>query len=53
MLELIFFLTSDNELYFNEINNLPGLSPTGIFIKMWLYKYTYVDLLHKILNIDT
>jgi D-alanine--D-alanine ligase len=45
-----FFLTSTNDVYFNEINNLPGLSPSSIFIKMWESKYTYVELLHNLLT---
>jgi len=31
-----FFLTSEGELYFNEINTIPGFTPTSMFPRLWL-----------------
>jgi len=45
-----FFVTTTNDVYFNEINNLPWLSPSSILIKLWESKYTYVELLQHILT---
>ncbi|MGH3274576.1 MAG: D-alanine--D-alanine ligase A, partial [Streptosporangiaceae bacterium] len=30
-----FFYTADGQILLNEINTLPGLSPTSYFQKMW------------------
>ncbi len=31
-----FFLAEDGELYFNEINTIPGFTPTSMFPRLWL-----------------
>ncbi len=30
-----FFLTSDNKIYINEINTIPGFTPSSMFPKLW------------------
>jgi D-alanine-D-alanine ligase len=30
-----FFVTSDDEIYLNEINTMPGFTPTSMFPRMW------------------
>ncbi|MGX6604114.1 D-alanine--D-alanine ligase family protein [Micromonosporaceae bacterium Da 78-11] len=30
-----FFVTADNEIYLNEINTMPGMTPTSMFPLMW------------------
>jgi D-alanine-D-alanine ligase len=30
-----FFITADNEIYLNEINTMPGFTPTSMFPLMW------------------
>jgi D-alanine-D-alanine ligase len=30
-----FFVTGDNEVYLNEINTMPGFTPTSMFPRMW------------------
>jgi D-alanine--D-alanine ligase len=45
-----FFLTDNNDIYFNEINTLPGLSSTSLFPIMFKNKFTYEKLLITIIN---
>lgn len=44
-----FFLDEENILYFNEINTLPGL--TLSFTKMWIKKYTFYEILKKLIEL--
>jgi len=30
-----FFLTPNNEIIINELNTMPGFTPTSVFPKMW------------------
>jgi D-alanine-D-alanine ligase len=46
-----FFLTEDGVLYFNELNTLPTFTKTSFFAKMWASRYTYLQLLEKILGV--
>ena len=36
-------------LYFNEINTLPGFNKKALFVKLWEENYSYLDLLNLIL----
>ena len=46
-----FFITSNNELYLNEINTLPGLSSKSLFITLWKkHNINYLDVLNNIIN---
>jgi len=47
-----FFLTEDGALYFNELNTLPTFTKTSFFAQMWASRYTYLQLLEKILGIN-
>ncbi len=46
-----FFLDQENNLYFNEINNLPGFSKKSLFYSVWKNKFSYFELVNYILNI--
>jgi len=46
-----FFVDEQKSLYFNEINNLPGLSNLSIFYKLWNKKFTYLELLSFIIDL--
>ena len=48
-----FFLDKDNNLYFNEINNLPGFSKKSLFYSVWKNKYSYLELVNYIINIKS
>lgn len=46
-----FFLTEENEIYFNEINTVPGLGKTSIFAKMFEDAgLSYEKMLTKLIN---
>jgi len=45
-----FFLDAQNNLFFNEINSLPGLTETSLFSQMWKDSFSYFELLNFILN---
>jgi len=47
-----FFYTTEDVVYFNEINTLPGLSKTSLFPIMFSSKYTYGQLLQTIIDIS-
>lgn len=47
-----FFLSQNNELYFNEINTVPGISKKSIFTLMFEeYGVTYTELITKLINL--
>ncbi len=46
-----FFLDSNNILYFNEINNLPGFSKKSLFYSVWKNKYSYLELVKHIIEL--
>ena len=46
-----YFVDENNNVYFNEINNLPGLKKYGIFSKMWQPKFTLLEILNYIIDI--
>jgi D-alanine-D-alanine ligase len=35
------FFLQNNQIYFNEINTLPGLNEDALFIKLWKDRFTY------------
>jgi phosphoribosylaminoimidazole carboxylase (NCAIR synthetase) len=45
-----FFLTKDNEIYFNEINTLPGFTNKSLFTIMFKNKFSYLELLNLIIE---
>ena len=45
-----FFINDNNEIYLNEINTLPGLSATSLFITLWEKNMNYLDVLNYIIN---
>jgi len=45
------FFVNNNEIYFNEINTLPGLSKASLFIKLWENKnMNYGNILNLIIK---
>jgi len=46
-----FFILDNNEIYLNEINNLPGISEQSMFITLWKkYNMNYLHVLNCIIN---
>ena len=44
------FFLQNNQIYFNEINTLPGLNENSLFIKLWKGRFTYSEILDIIIN---
>ena len=46
-----FFLSDDNQLYFNEINTIPGFTNSSMYPKLWRHEgVTYSSLIEKLLD---
>ncbi len=52
MARVDFFLTEDGELYLNELNTLPGFTPTSMFPRLWQASgVSYPELLMRLVEL--
>lgn len=47
-----FFVTADNEVYINEVNTMPGFTPTSMFPQLWdKTGVSYAKLIHELIEL--
>ena len=52
MARVDFFIDTNSQIYFNEINTIPGFTPHSMYPKMWQVSgLTYTELLDRLINL--
>jgi D-alanine-D-alanine ligase len=47
-----FFLTPDGDVFLNEINTMPGFTPTSMYPRMWAASgVTYPELIDELIGL--
>ena len=47
-----FFLTPDDRFFLNEVNTIPGFTPTSMYPKLWAYSgLSYSDLITRLIEL--